>query len=430
MKNHTPGAAFIDRREKLARRLYDRVGECIALIGSNPEQQRSNDTFFHYRQNSHLLYLTGFSESKAVLLMRITARETHSQLFIAQSMPDRVRWDGPVASKEEALASTSVDQVDYLEDIPHALEQLRDWKCRMHAPNPTDHAFFTSILGAKKKLPASTLEEEISSLRLVKDVYEIGLLSDAARISADAHRRAMATTEPGVYEYQLQAEIEHEFMRNDTVPGYASIVAGGANGCVLHWIKNCDRIGEEDMVLIDAGCEVQGYSADITRTWPARAFTPAQRALYDAVLVANKAVIDACKPGLPFTGLQEIASRSLTEGLVELDLLSGSVDELVEKGAYKRFYMHSVSHWLGLDVHDVGGKHKSNGEQHSLAPGHVLTVEPGLYIDDGDDIPPEFHHQAVRIEDDVLITAAGNRVLTDDITKSPDEIEALVGSAC
>ena len=428
-----PAQVFAHRRNELGRRLYDRVGQCLVLIGSNPAQVRSNDTFFPYRQNSNLLYLSGFAEADAVLVLEVMKTGTAASLFITPSSLERLRWDGPVASIADAREISGIEDVATLDRLEDALGQKQPAALLFDVPDPAKHKAFAGIFGSAnppaQPMQNSELEQEITAMRLIKDEHEIAALKYAADISSAAHKRAMQATRPGIYEYQLQAEIEYEFTRNQAQPGYASIVAAGANANVLHWIKNDCRIGTGDMVLIDAGCEIHGYSADITRTWPAVAFSPEQRALYQQVLKVNEAVIQAAQPGRTFGSLQETAARLLTESLVELELLSGSTDRLIETEAYRRFYMHGVSHWLGLDVHDAGGKLKPDGEQHLLAPGQVLTVEPGLYIDDGEDIPPALRNQAVRIEDDIVITDSGCQVLTGGITKDPAEIDRLVGSA-
>jgi Xaa-Pro aminopeptidase len=264
----------------------------------------------------------------------------------------------------------------------------------------------------------------------VKDAQELGVMRRAARISAGAHRRAMQATRPGRNEYEVEAELLYEFRRNGAqFPAYWPIVAGGANACVLHYVFNDAPLRDGDLLLIDAGCELDGYASDITRTFPVNGrFQPAQRDLYEVVLAAQRAAIAAVKPGKAWNDPHDSAVRVLAQGMLDLKLLSGTLDAVLEKETYKRFYMHRTGHWLGLDVHDAG-EYKRSGKWRALAPGMTLTVEPGLYVRAADDVPPALHNIGVRIEDDVAVTADGCEVITAEAPKTVDDIEALMRDA-
>ena len=271
----------------------------------------------------------------------------------------------------------------------------------------------------------------LHGLRLIKDAEELALMRRSAELAGAAHSRAMAVARPGMLESELEAEIDYVFRRGGgSGPAYGSIVASGANGTILHYVDNNRRMEDGDLVLIDAGVELGLYCSDVTRTFPVSGrFTSVQRAAYEVVLEAQLAAIDVCRSGLPQSGVHEIATRHLVEGMIELGLVSGSVDSVLESGDHRRFYMHGTSHWLGLDVHDVGA-YKENGEACALEPGMVLTVEPGLYVrEDEEGVPDELRGLGIRIEDDVLVTSGNPEVLSDGVPKDADEVEALVGSS-
>jgi Xaa-Pro aminopeptidase len=270
----------------------------------------------------------------------------------------------------------------------------------------------------------------VDEMRLVKDAQELGVMRRAARITAAAHRRAMQQARPGRNEYEIEAELLHEFRRNGAqFPAYWPIVAGGSNACVLHYVFNDAPLRDGDLLLIDAGCELDGYAADLTRTFPVNSrFSPAQRDVYEVVLAAQTAAIAAVKPGNAWNDPHDAAVRVLARGLLDLKLLAGTLDAVLEKETYKRFYMHRTGHWLGLDVHDAG-EYKRAGKWRALAPGMTLTVEPGLYIRPADDVPAAFHNIGVRIEDDVAVTAGGCEVLTAEAPKAVVDVEALMRDA-
>jgi len=282
---------------------------------------------------------------------------------------------------------------------------------------------------AGKRPPADIrdIRTALNQMRLIKDAHEVDLMKRAANISAGAHRRAMQFAAPGKYEYELEAELLHEFRRHGSqYPAYTSIVAAGANACVLHYVENNRRLGNDDLVLIDAGCELDGYASDITRTFPANGrFSPAQRDVYELVLAAQAAAIAATAPGAGFLDPHDAALKVLVQGMLDFKLLNGTLDEVLEKESYKKFYMHRTSHWLGLDVHDAG-EYKNGDAWTKLQPGMVLTMEPGCYIRPADDVPEAFWNIGVRIEDDALVTANGCEIITSAVPKSVADIEALM----
>jgi Xaa-Pro aminopeptidase len=270
----------------------------------------------------------------------------------------------------------------------------------------------------------------IDDMRLVKDAHELGIMRRAARIAAQAHRRAMQRARPGRTEYEIEAELLYEFRRNGAqFPAYSPIVAGGANACVLHYVANDAPLRDGDLLLIDAGCELDGYASDITRTFPVNGrFSSAQREVYEIVLAAQKAAMDKVRPGNAWNEPHEAAVRVLAQGLMDLKLLAGSLEQALEKETYKRFYMHRTGHWLGLDVHDAG-EYKRAGRWRPLEPGMALTVEPGLYIRAADDVPERLRDIGIRIEDDVVVTQGACEVITAEAPKGIDEIEALMRDA-
>jgi Xaa-Pro aminopeptidase len=270
----------------------------------------------------------------------------------------------------------------------------------------------------------------VDDMRVVKDPHEQSIMRRAARIAAAAHRRAMQSVRPGRNEYEIEAELLYEFRRNGAqFPAYSPIVAGGANACVLHYVFNDAPLRDGDLLLIDAGCELDGYASDITRTFPVNGrFSGAQREVYELVLAAQRAAIAKVRPGSEWIAPHDAAVRVLAQGMLDLKLLAGTLDAALEKESYKRFYMHRTGHWLGLDVHDAGDYRRS-GKWRALAPGMTLTVEPGLYIRAADDIPERLRDLGVRVEDDVLVTASGCEILTAEAPKSVDDIEALMRDA-
>lgn len=426
--------ALANRRARLASAL----GQGIAILPTAPERVRNRDAHYGYRFDSYFYYLTGFPEPEAVLVL-MGGDAPRSLLFCRERNPEREIWEGfrhgPVAARErfgfdEALPIESLDEM-----LPKLMENQTTLAYPVGADPLWDARVLRWLNAVREKTRAGIAAPEriidlrapIDEMRLVKDPAELDTMRRAGSISAAAHRRAMQITRPGMYEYEIEAELLHEFRRAGAqAPAYGPIVAGGANGCVLHYVFNDAQLEEGDLLLIDAAAELDGYASDITRTFPVGGrFSPAQRDAYELVLAAQQAAIDTVRPGVSWNAPHDAAVRVLAQGMIDLKLLSGSLDEVLEKEAYRRFYMHRTGHWLGLDVHDAG-EYKRGGDWRALAPGMVLTVEPGLYIRGAEDVPAEFHDIGIRIEDDVAVSQSGCEVLTGEVPKSVADIEALM----
>lgn len=414
----------------------------IAIVPAAPERPRSRDTEYHYRQDSDFLYLSGFEEPQAVLVL-IPGRE-HGEfvLFVRERNREREIWDGYRAGPEGACSEFEADDAFPIDDIDEILPGLLEGKQRVYYSMGKDSEFdkhvmsWVNAIRAKVRSGATPpgefldLSHFLNDMRLFKSAAELRVMKEAGEISARAHVRAMKACKPGVMEYQLEAEILHEFHINGArFPAYNSIVGGGKNGCILHYIENSAPLKNGDLVLIDAGCELDYYAADITRTFPVNGkFSPEQKALYDICLQAQLDAIAECKPGKHWNDPHEATVRVITEGLVKIGLLEGDVIELIKSEAYKEFYMHRAGHWLGMDVHDVGD-YKVGGEWRVLEPGMVMTVEPGIYVaPDNERVAKKWRGIGIRIEDDVVITKDGNEVLTKDVPKTVAEIEALMAN--
>ena len=417
----------------------------IAIIAAAPEQIRSKDTLYPYKQCTNLTYLCGFPEPEAVMLLIPQRAQGEFVLFCRDKDLQREIWDGFRYGPSGAIDSFSTDDAFPIDDIDDILPGLLEGKSHVYYSLGKDADFDKRVMQWTNEIWKNPALEQkgrhsvkpgelkdfdhlLSEMRLIKSSAEIKLMRKAAEISAHAHRRVMTYCQPHLSEYHLQAEIEHEFMRaGATGPAYTSIVGGGKNACVLHYIENRDKLRSGDLVLIDAGCEYENYAADITRTFPVSGkFTKAQAAIYDIVLAAQAAAIEKIAPGLSFELGNKAAVNVITEGLVELGLLEGDVDSLIAEGAYRQFYMHNVSHWLGMDVHDVGD-YKIEECWRVLEPGMVLTVEPGIYIaPDNKDVDQKWRGIGIRIEDNVLVTQKGNEVLTDQVPRGRQQIEQLM----
>ena len=430
---------FAKRRQHL----MDIMGpDTIAVLPNAPVANRNRDVDYPYRSDSSFHYLTGFDEPESVLVL-IPGRE-HGEyiLFCRERDLDKEIWDGYRAGQEGAIAEFGADDSYPISDLDDILPGLLEGKEKVYYTMGNQPSFDQHMVSwlnhlrqaarSGKHSPTEIIELEhcLNELRLFKSSQEIKAMKQAASISAQAHIRAMQFTKPGKWEYEVEAEIIHEFMKNGCrSPAYPSIVGGGENGCILHYIENSAKLKSNELLLIDAGAEFECYAGDITRTFPVNGkFTTAQAAVYQIVLNAQKAAIAAVKPGNHWNQPHEAAVEVLTQGLVELGILNGNVDQLIEEGAYREFYMHRTGHWLGMDVHDVGD-YKVGGEWRLLEPGMVLTVEPGLYIRDQDDVDKKWHFIGIRIEDDVLVTKDGCEVLTEAAPKEIDEIEALMAEA-
>jgi len=426
--------AFADRRA----RLISTMGRGVAVIPTSPERVRNRDSHYPYRHDSYFYYLSGFAEPEAAVVL-VAGDKPQALLFCREKDPEKEVWDGfrhgPAAAREAfrfdaAFPIGSLDEKlsELLAGQPvlhYSMGHDADWDDRLVAALNRVRADVRS--GAHAPAEIRDVRVDLDEMRLIKDAHEIADMRRAADISAAAHRRAMRTTAPGRFEYEIEAELMHEFRRcGAQAPAYSPIVAGGTNACILHYVGNSQSLRDGDLLLIDAGCEVDSYAADITRTFPVNGkFSPAQRDVYELVLAAQRAAIAQVAPGKFWDAPHEAAVRVLAQGMLDLKLLSGSVDGVIESGAYRRFYMHRTGHWLGMDVHDAG-EYKVDGEWRPLVPGMTLTVEPGCYICAAADVPPALWNIGVRIEDNALVTAAGCEILTDAAPRTIGEIESLM----
>lgn len=421
-------------------RLLSQMQQGVAIIATSPLRLRNRDAFYPYRFDSYFYYLTGFYEPEAVLVVICgnSQRKPEQILFCREKNEEREIWDGFRYGPEAAREAFGFDAA-------YPITKLDEWLPRLLENQPTIYAMLgqnatwdTRLISWIKQVREKvrggvSAPHEIrdichilDEMRLFKSEEELLLMRHAAKISAGAHCRAMQKTQPGMYEYEIEAELLHEFRRlGSQAPAYSPIVAGGANACVLHYIENKAQLQSGDLLLIDAGCEFNGYAADITRTFPVDGkFTPVQQDIYQLVLSAQMAAIAVVQPGNTWDMPHQAALQVLVQGFIDLGLCQGSVDSVIQSEDYKRFYMHRTGHWLGLDVHDAG-EYKQNGQWRCLSPGMTLTVEPGCYIRPADNVPQHFWNIGVRIEDDVAVTAVGHEVLTIDVPKTVAEIEEL-----
>lgn len=430
---------FLRRRQQLLAKM---APGSAALIFAAPEVTRSADSEYPFRQNSDFWYFTGFNEPEALLVL-IKSDDTHNHSVLFNRVRDKTAeiWFGRRLGQDAAPEKLAVDRALAWDELNEQLFQLLNGlDVVYHAQGQYDfadaavfHALDKLRRGSRQNLTApATLTDWrpwVHEMRLFKSEEEIAVLRRAGEITALAHTRAMEKCRPGMFEYQLEGEILHEFNRHGArFPSYNTIVGGGENGCILHYTENESPLQDGELVLIDAGCEYQGYAGDITRTFPINGkFTPAQREIYGIVLASLDAALELYRPG---TSMQEVTQevvRIMIAGLAKLGILKGDVDQLISENAHRPYFMHGLSHWLGLDVHDVGvyGPDRSR----TLEPGMVITVEPGLYIAPDADVPPQYRGIGIRIEDDILITETGNENLTASVVKRPDDIEALMAAA-
>ncbi|HET7125478.1 MAG TPA: aminopeptidase P N-terminal domain-containing protein [Lysobacter sp.] len=431
-----PNAAFARRRKQLMRIAGN---DAILVLAAAPERIRSRDTHYPYRQDSDFWYLTGFDEPSAVLVLVPGRPHGETLLFCRERDPEREGWDGPRLGPERACEALDFDDAYPIDDLDDILPGLLEGRTRVYYHFGRDTDFDLKLIGWLNRVreqvrlgaqpPHEFLElgHLLDELRLFKSAEEIRLMQRAADIAIVAHEAAMRAVRPGMHEYELQAELEREFRRHDAVPAYGSIVGAGANACVLHYIANNAPIRDGDLVLIDAGAEYRGYASDITRTFPANGrFSKEQRALHDLVGAAQDAALAQARPGVPYEAMHAAAVETLTEGLLQLGLLKGTLRKNIADGGYKRFYRHKTGHWLGLDVHDVGD-YRLDGESRLLEPGMVFTIEPGLYVmPDDASVAAKWRGIGIRTEDDIVLTRDGHRVLTQKLARSADEIEALM----
>lgn len=428
---------YSQRRQQLLSKL---APNSVAVISAGRLVTRSRDTEYTFRQNSDFFYLTGFNEPEAVLIL--SNRGGVLTTTIACLAKDRMAeiWHGRRTGPDAVTELLGVDKGISTETLRDELSEIVADYSHLYfergADEVLDQQLFASLdfLKTNKKskgtAPASIhdISALIHEMRLIKSDYEISIMQQAADISVAAHKRAMSFASADRTEYQLEAEILHEFaMSGARSAAYNSIVGGGANACILHYTENSDALNDGDLVLIDAGAEYKGYAADITRTFPVNGiFTEPQKQLYNLVLSAQLAAFEVLKPGNTLTAANEAAITVITQGLIELGILQGSLEDNIEGQTYRQYYMHGLSHWLGLDVHDVGA-YQLDGQVRPLQAGMVLTVEPGIYIDDTADVPEQWKNIGIRIEDNILITDDGYRNLTQQAPKTVAEIEALMG---
>lgn len=428
---------YRNRRARLIERMQH-AGGGVAVIPTAPERTRNRDTHYPYRHDSYFHYLTGFGEPEAVLVL-VAGAEPRTILFCRARDEAREIWDGLRFGPDAARAHFALDEAHDIATLDSALPDLLADQPILWCGFGYDAEFDARITRALTSVRAQArtgitpphslrdIRTELDDMRLVKDATELATMRRAAAISARAHRRAMQTTRPGRFEYEIEAELLHTFRSaGSQAPAYPSIVASGANACILHYIENQRRMGDGELLLIDAGCELDGYASDITRTFPVNGrFSAAQRDVYQIVLAAQDAAHDATRPGAHWNEAHEGAVRVLAQGMIDLGLLTGSLDSVLEQNSYRRFYMHRTGHWLGLDVHDAGD-YKVDGHWRQLEPGMVMTIEPGLYIRPADDVPEALWNIGVRIEDNAIVTADGCEFITHDVPRDIDAIEALM----
>ncbi len=413
------------------------IGDGVAVLATSAEVVRNRDSHYPYRFDSHFHYLSGFAEPEAVLVLH--GQSGRSILFCREKDPEREIWDGRRYGPDAAREAFGFDEAWPIAELDRRMPDLLADQSALHVILGDDPVWDRRVLGWLEAVRAQVrngvsapsalhdLRKRLDAMRLVKDASELDVMQKAADISALAHQRAMRATRPGMHEYEIEAELLYEFCRHGARSvAYNSIVAGGANACILHYVDNNARLNDGDLLLIDAGCELAGYASDITRTFPVNGrFDAAQRDVYACVLAAQAAALACVKPGASWPDPHDAAVRVLAQGMLDWGLVQGSLDGVIESGAYKRFYMHRTGHWLGMDVHDVGD-YRSGGQWQNLVPGMVLTVEPGCYIQAADDVPPAFRNIGIRIEDDVVVTADGHHVLTAGTPKQIVDIEQLM----
>lgn len=425
-------------------RLAERVGCCgggVVIVPTAPERMRNRDNDHPYRFDSYFHYLTGFTEPGAVLVM-VVGESTRSILFCLPKNLERETWDGFRHGPEAACTLVGVDEAYSIDEFDQRLPELLGNQNALWYALAEDKEFDERIFAGLNTVRANArsgvrapsdirnVHTLLDEMRLFKDAHELDIMRRSAAINTGAHRRAMRATRPGMFEYEIEAELLHEFRRHGSQSvAYNSIVASGPNACVLHYNANSRQMQDGELLLIDAGCELDGYASDITRTFPVGGrFSGGAKAVYELVLASQDAAIAACQPNASFSAPHDAAVKVLAQGMLDLGLLQGSLDSVLETGSFRRFYMHRTSHWLGLDVHDAG-EYKVNNLWRPLRAGMVLTIEPGCYIRAADDVPEAFWNVGVRIEDNILITNDGHENLTAAVPSKVAEIEALMAEA-
>lgn len=431
---------YRDRRAALLTQMRRQSGGGLALVPTSPEVPRNRDSLFPYRHDSHFYYVSGFAEPDAVIALAAGKDGPDGDrqiLFCREKNDEREVWDGFRYGPDAAREIFGFDEAHPIAEMDKVLPDLAADQPALYTPlglfAPWDRKITDLLNEVRNRVRTGIsapeeivdVRQPLDVLRLVKDQHELKLMRRAAAISSGAHSRAMQRTRVGWFEYQVEAELAHEFLRfGAQAVAYPSIVAGGPNACVLHYRDNNRQLQDGELLLIDAGCEFQSYASDITRTFPVNGkFAGPQKDIYELVLAAQLACIDAVRPDADFHDYHKVAERVLAQGYIDLGLCKGTLDEVLESGSYKQFYMHRAGHWLGIDVHDVG-LYRMKGASQKLAPGMVLTVEPGTYIRPADNVPDHFWDIGVRIEDDVLVTATGHENLTAATPKTVPDVEA------
>jgi len=428
---------FVRRRRELASAI-----KCgIAVIPTAAESIRNKDAHFPYRFDSYFHYLTGFNEPESVVVV-IGGKPSRSILFCRAKHEEREIWDGFRYGPEEAKTQFNFDDTFAIDEIDKILPQLIENRDAIFTPIGIESNWDNKMMGWLNKTrsraregvtaPASLIDvrEILDEMRLIKDPDELNIMRRAAKISAEAHVNAMLATRPEKYEYEIEAELLYHFKKNGSqFPAYTSIVAGGKNACILHYIDNNAVLNDGDLLLIDAGCELDGYASDITRTFPVSGkFSGPQRIIYELVLDAQRAAMEATSRGNSWQMPHDAATKVLAQGFIDLKLCHGSLDKVLENREYSRYYMHRTGHWLGRDVHDVGN-YKDDGQWRSLEPGMVLTIEPGCYIRSAPDIPEQFWNIGIRIEDDAIVNQdSGCEIITSGVPKTINDIESLMSA--
>lgn len=433
----------VSREEFAARRarFLKEMGKGVAILPAAKVAIRNNDVEHDYRQDSDFYYLTGFDEPQSVLLLTTEHAEHRTVLFVRKRDKERETWDGPRAGVDGAMQLLGADAAFPIEELeqrlPEYLSDVRRLHYRLAVNHDFDQVVFRALDAVRRKgrtgivAPSEIVDltRDLHEMRLRKSAAELETMAQAAAITREAHARAMQVARPGRHEYEVEAEILRVFRGHGAErPAYGSIVGSGPNATILHHRRNDRQLREGDLLLIDAGAEYGYYASDVTRTFPVSGrFTPEQRAIYEIVLRAQIAAIEAVRPGVTSMDVHDAALRVLTEGLVSLGLIEGPVDDAIEQGRYKPYYMHKTSHWLGMDVHDVG-EYFADKKPRQLEPGMVLTVEPGLYISEDAPAAHRYRGIGVRIEDDIAVTADGFRNLTADIPKDPADLEQALAA--
>lgn len=429
----------LDELSLRRRRLMSSMGEGVAIIPTSPELVRNRDSHYPFRFDSYFYYLTAFKEPESVLLI-IAGADPKTVLFCRDKDMEREIWDGFRYGPAAAVTEFGIDEAYSFNQLDEIAPKLIANQAKLFYSLGADSSWDNKVTGWLNQLRSQArtgmrapdqivdVRKYLDEMRLYKSAFEIQTMRQSANIAAVAHQRAMQFTKPDMMEYEVEAEFLHEFYRRGAqAPAYTSIVAGGANACTLHYNANNTKLRDGDLLLIDAGCELDGYASDITRTFPINGkFSAAQKDLYELVLASQAAAIAKVLPGNHWNSPHEAALDVLIRGFIDFGLCKGSVEEVLETGSYRQFYMHRTGHWLGLDVHDAGEYKDKQGGWKILAPGMALTVEPGCYVRPAENVPEHFWNIGIRIEDDVVVTDHGCEVITHAAPKTVDEIEALM----